>query len=143
MVMTQDTPKVISLQAFYEEAKLALAEVATKHGVVIPTGHVAMEASVLHWRLSVHADSPEKYWADLWIAHATKLGLGILIEPGDMVLDQEGRSWTLLGLDPAAIAYPVRLVDMAGVGHMASIEAAQLFQVIKKARAEPDSQESD
>ena len=141
--MEQKSSKVINLQAFYEDAQLALAELATTHGVVIPPGHVALEASVLHWRLSVHADSPEKYWADLWISHATKLGLGILIEPGDMVLDQEGRSWTLLGLDPSANAYPVRLLDMAGAGHMASIEAAQLFQVIRKAQADQDSPEAE
>lgn len=140
--MTMDEPQVSALQAFHEEAELALKELATKHGLVLPTGHVAMESSVLHWRLSVHAGSPEKYWADLWLEHATKLGLGILIEPGDQVLDQEGRSWKLLGLDPSAIAYPVRLIDMAGVEFMASIEAAQVFQVIRKAQVDLDSAET-
>ncbi len=127
-----------ALSAFYEEAQAALAALATRHGVHLPDGHAALEPTVLHWRLTVHATPAHLYWAELWFAQATRLGLGIIIEPNDMIIDQEGRIWTLLGLDPTSPAYPVRLEDADGVQHMASIESAQLFQLIKKAVVEAD-----
>jgi hypothetical protein len=127
-----------ALSAFYEEAQAALAALATAHGVYLPAGHAALESTVLHWRLTVHATPEHQYWAELWFAQATRLGLGIVIEPNDVVIDQEGRIWTLLGLDPSSPAHPVRLMDADGVQHMASIESAQLFQLIKKAAVDAD-----
>lgn len=136
MVSAGEGNAAVRLSLFYAEAQAALAALATSHHLRLPEGHAALEPTALHWRLSVYVDSPQAYWADLWFAQASRLGLGIVIEPNDTVIDQEGRIWTLLGLDPTSPAFPVRLMDADGVQHMASIESAQLFQLIKKAEAE-------
>lgn len=138
MVMTDDQNVAERLTAFYTEAQAALAALATYYRLHLPEGHVGMEQKGLHWRFTVYVDPPEAYWADQWNAHATRLGFGIVIEPHDVIIDQEGHIWTLLGLDPTAPMYPVRLKNAEGLHHMASVESAQLFQLIRKAAAEPD-----
>lgn len=120
------------LAAFYREAQASIAKLAEQHGVWLPEGHACIEEKVLHWRLSAYAEVPEHYWEALWHAHAQALGLGTVIEPGDVVIDQEGRTWTLLGLDPSSIHFPVRLKDVSGSHLLAPVEAAQLFQLIVK-----------
>lgn len=125
------------LEAFYADALSALGVIADKHGLNLPLGHACLEDGILHWRLSVYAQDPKQYWEHTWQANAQALGLGLLIEPGDVVLDQEGRSWTLLGLDPSAVNYPVRLLGATGEHHMASIEAATMFQLLVKRENQP------
>lgn len=125
------------LSAFYADAERELQEVARRHGVVMPQGHALIEPGILHWRLSAYADSPEASWASIWSVNAQSLGLGLEIEPGDIVLDQEGRSWTLLGLDPSGNDFPVRLVDSMGQQYMASLQAAGMFQLLVKKEKQP------
>lgn len=120
------------LQAFYMEAEAELVKIAHKHGLVMPEGHAQLDYPMLHWRLSVYASSPEACWGALWQMNAQTLGLGLVIEPGDLVLDQEGRTWTLLGLDPSGVNLPVRLADSNGNQSMATLEAASMFQLLVK-----------
>lgn len=120
------------LVEFYSEAAEKLAEIAEKHGMFVPEGHACIDENGLHWRLSVFSDEPAVIWARLWSQNAKALGFGTEIEPGDVVLDQEGRSWTLLGLDPGGMNFPVRLLGASGKHSMASVEAATLFQLLVK-----------
>jgi hypothetical protein len=120
------------LEAFYRDAQLSLAKLAEQYGLFLPQGHACIEASALHWRLTAYAETPEQHWEGLWRQHAQALGLGTAIEPGDVVIDQEGRTWTLLGLDPSASNFPVRLKPVAGPDALASLEAAGMFQLLVK-----------
>lgn len=137
--MIEATDRSAKLSAFYAEAEVELAKIADKHGLSMPPGHAFMDFPILHWRLSVYDGSPEACWEALWRLHAQALGLGLAIEPGDVVLDQEGRTWTLLGLDPSGLSLPVRLRDNAGEQSMATLEAASLFQLlVKKDKGPPE-----
>lgn len=120
------------LRAFYAEAELELQNIAKKHGLSLPKGHACIDFPILHWRLSVYDGSPEAYWEAIWRLNAQALGLGLVIEPGDVVLDQEGRTWTLMGLDPSGVNFPVRLKDTSGEQSMATLEAASMFQLLVK-----------
>lgn len=130
--MIQETPGDLKLRAFYAEAEVELTRIASKHGLSLPKGHARVDVPMLHWRLSVYDGSPEAYWDALWRLNAQTLGLGLSIEPGDVVLDQEGRTWTLLGLDPSGVNLPVRLQDVSGEQSMATLEAASMFQLLVK-----------
>lgn len=137
--MIENLASEAKLRAFYEEAELELMNIASKHGLSLPQGHACIDFPMLHWRLSVYDGSPEAYWAAIWGLNAQSLGLGLAIEPGDLVLDQEGRSWTLLGLDPSGVNFPVRLLDNAGKQSMATIEAATMFQLLIKKEVQQSS----
>lgn len=130
--MIQETPDDQRLRAFYAEAELELSRIAAKHGLSLPKGHACVDYPMLHWRLSVYEGSAQAYWEALWRLNAQALGLGLVIEPGDVVLDQEGRTWTLLGLDPSGLNFPVRLEDVSGEQSMATLEAATMFQLLVK-----------
>jgi hypothetical protein len=123
------------LARFQAQASKVLQQLAQAHGLSMPPGHACLEEGVLHWRISIHCQEPESYWANLWFQQAPALGLGYRIEPGDKVVDQQGRVWVLLGLDPSAGDYPVRLQDETGLHRMASIEAAKLMQTVKSEKS--------
>ncbi len=131
------------LTAFYHEAEEVLTALAEKHEVWLPQGHASRETGLLHWRLSVYEENPASNWAKNWALHASALGVGAAIEPGDIVLDQEGRTWTLLGLDVSSPDAPVRLRDAKGQDYMAPIGGAVEFQVLAKHRESEIGNEQD
>ncbi|MDT8924932.1 hypothetical protein RBE51_19270 [Pseudomonas taiwanensis] len=128
--MSKDRRNQNKLGLFYEEAQQALCELAERHGVEIPKGMATIEGQCLHWRLSVYADSGKQYWGELWRSKVELLGLPTHILPGDDVIDPDGESWQLLGLDPMSEQLPVRLKNPMGVDHFCSIGQAQMLQKI-------------
>lgn len=138
--MTDNQAGTSRLKAFYSEAQHELSRLAEKYGLSLPEGHAFIDPPILHWRVSAYDGSPQSCWEALWRLNAQGLGLGVDIEPGDLVLDQEGRTWTLLGLDPSGLGLPVRLMDNSGAQSMATIKAASLFQLlVKREKISPES----
>lgn len=118
------------LSRFYQDAKEMLEGLAEQHGLSIPEGHATIESGTMHWRLSIHEDHELEYWSNAWHGAVQRLCLGTLISPGDLVADPEGRTWTLLGLDPSSHELPVRLCDASGGHHMAPVSCVKNLQLL-------------
>jgi hypothetical protein len=128
--MSKDRIDQQRLARFYEEAQEAILSLAQVHGVDVPKGVATIEGQCLHWRLSAYATTGRDYWSALWENMVDKLGLPSHIHPGDAVIDPDGETWQLLGLDPMAKDMPVRLASEAGLDFFCSVEQARLLQVI-------------
>jgi hypothetical protein len=128
--MTNERRNQHKLGQFYEEAQQALAAIAERHGVDIPKGIATIEGQCLHWRISAYAHSSKEYWADLWDQKTGLLGLPTHIQAGDDVIDPDGETWVLLGLDPLSEHLPIRLSNAAGLDHFCTVNQAQLLQKI-------------
>lgn len=116
------------MSLFYSEAEAAIRALSVKHGLHFPAGHATVDRGVLHVRLSIHEHEPGLYWEMQWVDNKEALDLGDDIRPGDSVVDQEGRQWVLLGLDPASERFPVRLESKQGDHVMISIPTMKTLQ---------------
>lgn len=118
--------------AFYAEAEAAIKEIANRYELDLPQGHAVIEEGALHWRLTAYGRAAVEVWARNWMTYSSTLGLGLAIEPGDIVIDQQGRTWTLLGLDVSAPEAPVRLLDDHNGHYLAPLSTASNLQLLVK-----------
>lgn len=120
------------LTSFYAEAEAAISDLAKRYDLDLPEGHAVVEDDILHWRVTVYESSATEVWARNWLSYSSSLGLGTAIEPGDIVIDQQGRTWTLLGLDVSVPDAPVRLMDDHNGQYLAPVSVAKSLQLLVK-----------
>lgn len=121
-----------NLTSFYEEAYLTLRALAEKHSVHIAEGHATKRDQAVHWLVSFYEQDPEIFWEFEWNSHKDIAGLNTELNPGDKVVDQNGKMWILLGLDITGGHFPVRIKSEDGQHYMVSIEASQgLIKVLE------------
>jgi hypothetical protein len=101
-----------SLADFHQEASQALAAIGKKHGVNLQPIRAMIEEGALHLAMSIITESTMDFYGRIWLQYQKSLQLPEYLEPGMNVINPDtGDEWVLIGLDPASMAAPVRLMN--------------------------------
>ncbi|MHD0644617.1 hypothetical protein ACYPKM_03120 [Pseudomonas aeruginosa] len=123
-----ELPAVQLLNTYFSRLRDEAVKLQAELGLLHLDDAALVEEGIAHIRFAAYTSDPKEFWATNWRENAESLELPKEVNPGEPVVDQEGRRWVLQGLDPLSETYPVRLVDANGRVLLAPLEAARGFQ---------------
>jgi hypothetical protein len=119
------------LANFHQEAIQSLAAIGKKHGVNLQPIRAMAQEGALHLAMSITIESALEFYGRIWFQYHESLKLPSYLEPGMSVINPDtGDEWVLIGLDPASMAAPVRLMNTMFDHFWMDIDSAKELQPI-------------